>query len=458
VRLRMVVSSGLVAASALSAVLANSSQMPTQVHNAAAKSPEVSMSELQAALNISKPKPIAPLKPLPRGATVKDAHRVLESYAKQSGQTYLVDSSRFAGPAPKAVAAEPDVPTRFSYLNVQTCRELNENSWMDLDQGGVGRIYNHYQWCGWQRLTPYKETIINGRKELVGAVQARVTVLGWGSKSTNEITVRVYVDQVVNPNGSELNSGNTSLRLKPSCEFVAFAGSCSFSDPAPSATILDLANGGVLEYKMTVNLPAESSANPDRLSLLNMSLAFEGTSTAAVGQITQLGTTKPVVRCDAAPQSRGGFTTPACVFGGVMPQWSLSKAEGSSVKEVAAHIYKAINTPNDTLPPYPTPPAPPGNKIIPSTLHRTTDSNLQVAQRDRATYQCRKWISPTPPDESCDEYPFAAVYEGSFNEPENNYSVAFVNGSQNSSEGGQRGNWYLDDRILEGDYFKVVAY
>ncbi|QNE20102.1 hypothetical protein F1D05_22030 [Kribbella qitaiheensis] len=98
------------------------------------------------------------------------------------------------------------------------------------------------------------------------------------------------------------------------------------------------------------------------------------------------------------------------------------------------------------------------NKIIPNLLNRTTDSQLTNAQRDRATYQCRKWIKPIPSDESCDEYPFASTYQGSFNEPENDYSVEAVDASQNSSEGAQRGNWYVDDRILEDDPFYVVAY
>jgi hypothetical protein len=240
------------------------------------------------------------------------------------------------------------------------------------------------------------------------------------------------------------------LTVKTSCEFVYSPSTCTSPSPTQQATLLDLGAGRVLEFTTTVDLPAATSDDPDRKTGLNFNVKFEGITTASLGKIADLGTVKPVVRCDGS--TRGGFTSPACIFGGVEPQYSLSTTD-PEVGAVAAHIYKAINDPNSTLPPYTG-----GNKIIPSLVSRTTDQLLQEAQRRRARYQCDKWIVPPPPDAACDEYPFAATYQGTFNEPENNYSVAFVDALQNSTEGGKRSAWVKADRILEQDYYRVVPY
>jgi hypothetical protein len=401
------------------------------------------------------PKPVPPMKPLPPGSTVRDAQQALDQYAEQTGQTYKVDPAQFAPgrPVPKTTASNPDVPDMFTYLTPQACGALGDSSWIDFLNGGVGRLYNHYQWCGWKRITPVGGPIVNGvERHPTGALPFRMTIIGWGSKSASELIIRFYADDVVVPSGSTLTPGNTSLFVKPRCEFqIDYTGSCSFSSPTPTATILDM-QSGMLEFKVTVNLPANTAANPDARAIFNLVLDIGAASTSEIGTFSEFITVSPAIRCDAAPQDRGGFTTPACVFGGVTPQWNLNTND-SAIGQVAQHIQRAQTNPNSTLPPDPS-----GTKIIPSKLQRTTDDFLNKAQRDRATYQCRKWIVPVPADESCDEYPFASTYEGSFNEPETNYSVAAVSASQNSSEGGSRIGWYKADRILEGDAFDVITY
>ena len=202
-----------------------------------------------------------------------------------------------------------------------------------------------------------------------------------------------------------------------------------------------------------MDLPPSTNDNLDRKTGINLGVHFRATNTVQPGKIADLGTLKAVARCDGS--TRGGFgtpatPTPACIFGGVVPIWMLSKSD-DSVRTVAEHVYQALNDPNSTMPPDPS-----GNKYIPYNLTRTVDQNLIDAQRSRAKYQCKKWFNREP-DEACDEYPFASTYEGSFNDPETNYSVKFIDATQNSTEGGKRGAWYLADRILELDGFRVYA-
>jgi hypothetical protein len=340
-------------------------------------------------------------------------------------------------------------------LTVEQCQHLGQGSyWSWQSNNGPGRIYNHYQWCAWSNVRLLKFETTNNKLVETGKVDYRLTVIGWGSKSTNEVVVRIYIDQARSPERSKVTPGSTTLIARVSCDFVyghEGDGSSCGSQPSSSqdAILADLNGGQPLEFKTTVPLPAETTADPDRKTGLNLQVKFEATNPANPGEIADLGTLKTVVRCDGS--TRGGFNGPACIFGGVQPSWSLSRSD-PEVGEVAQHIYDALNNPNSTMPPDPS-----GNKIIPYNLTRTVDGNLNKAQRARAVYQCSKWF-PKQPDESCDEYPFASTYEGTFNDPETNYSVRYINAAHNSTEGNKRGVWYYYDRILELDGFRVYAY
>jgi hypothetical protein len=405
---------------------------------------------------LAPPKPILPMKKLPKGATVKDFQRALNAYAVQSGQTYAVDASSIdpatAGRSRFAASTEPDVPASFTYLSVDQCRDQGSNSfWAWETSTGPGRIHNHYQWCAWtQSEMKYYEDLPTIGRYKTGSLTWRTTLIGWGSKSTNQVVVRVYIDQVNADNGSKVTPSNATLRATTSCEFVYATTSCSAAPgSSQSASFAELAAGRVLEFTTTVDLPAATPELPDRKTGLNLGVKFEGLTTLAPGQSFPAGTIKSVVRCDGS--TRSTFTGPACIFGGVVPQWSLSRAD-QDVAGVAEHIYEALNDPNSTVPPDPS-----GHKYIPYNLTRTVDTNLNQAQRDRAKYQCKKWFNREP-DEQCDEYPFASTYEGTFNDPETNYSVKFIDAEDNYTEGYKRGLWYKDDRILELDVFSVFPY
>ncbi|MFI5728722.1 NucA/NucB deoxyribonuclease domain-containing protein [Kribbella sp. NPDC051587] len=406
------------------------------------------------AIPVAKPRPLAPMKALPRSATVKDYQRAVAKYAEQSGQSYAVDSSSFATNKryARAAAGEPDVPGSFSYLTVPECRDRGDTM-IPVEQGGTGRIYNHWQWCGWQsRYTKHEiKTTYFGPFTEVGALLNRQTVMGWGSQSTTEVTVRVYVDQINSPAGSDITAANSTLTAIPSCTDVFGNGSCSFSQPQYSMPFIDLQAGNIIEFKAMVTLPPETPENPDRVTGMNLNVRFAVTSSATPGWAPTSGSYTASIRCD---QSKSGEfqNKPGCIFNGVIPYYSL-KIGDPAVGQVAEHIHQALTDPDSTSP------QTSGPKMIPWEIHRETDSARQRANRDKATDACnRVYGEERPEGKQCDEYPFAASEEGAAaRDGDAHYSVALIDKSHNETEGGQRSAWLKADRIIDGDLFRVVA-
>ena len=151
------------------------------------------------AISLPAPRSVAPMKPMPAGSTVKDFQAALAQHARNSGQAYAVDSSAFdpsRRPATNRAAADPDVPGYFSYLDLGSCRDRPDT---EISPPGVGRIWNHWQWCGWQTHRTRSTVEDNTKIIYTGALVYRITVIGWGSQSSNVVTVRVYADQVSAP-------------------------------------------------------------------------------------------------------------------------------------------------------------------------------------------------------------------------------------------------------------------
>jgi hypothetical protein len=148
------------------------------------------------------------------------------------------------------------------------------------------------------------------------------------------------------------------------------------------------------------------------------------------------------------------------VFDGKVPVFSDYSIFSSANGAVAQHIFDAQMDPSSTYPPKPGKDIP-GSIVSGKPLTRlypewdataTAEYNLNRT----VTQQACAAIAPQPPDPSlqCDEYPFASTWEGA-GFGDGNFSVRYVDATQNSSAGGTLSAWYSSDRILHRDLFYV---
>ncbi|MDI3409268.1 NucA/NucB deoxyribonuclease domain-containing protein [Streptomyces cavernicola] len=134
-----------------------------------------------------------------------------------------------------------------------------------------------------------------------------------------------------------------------------------------------------------------------------------------------------------------------------------SKAVGAPERAVALHIEKAFKTPGQTQPPSSQKKVPGQTTDAPLT-RLYTDSVRRERNRSVAISACVKYFGPDYAEggKQCDEYPFAATYEGSAGSeydpkiPKNNFSVMALNGVENGNAGNLLGQFYGKHRLLDG--------
>lgn len=136
------------------------------------------------------------------------------------------------------------------------------------------------------------------------------------------------------------------------------------------------------------------------------------------------------------------------------------------VHEVAKHIWEAWLNSDATIPDIR-----PASKYIPGssnnlgdTLHRVyhkqkgpdgKEYDRKVKNRRKSTATCRQEIGSTPAGKECDEFPFAATYQGAaqhFFEPSvpaGQFSVRYISKHDNGEAGTRLGTWFSNDRILD---------
>jgi hypothetical protein len=140
-------------------------------------------------------------------------------------------------------------------------------------------------------------------------------------------------------------------------------------------------------------------------------------------------------RCDSVAVAR----TQGCVFSDVAALYELH-VNGQRIKDVALHISRAQRSKPHHF----------GWLGHGPPLTRLTIARDIRANRRRA---CRG--VHVPRGKSCDEYPFAATYEGAAFFPGDN-STAVVPARENSREGGLRVAMYKAERLLAKDPFWVI--
>ncbi|MCL7496076.1 NucA/NucB deoxyribonuclease domain-containing protein [Streptomyces sp. MCA2] len=164
--------------------------------------------------------------------------------------------------------------------------------------------------------------------------------------------------------------------------------------------------------------------------------------------------TETGVRQDSA--SYVGAAASAAIFDRVVPVMHYSRSS-TAHGEVAQHIYDAQTKPATTWPTH-------DGKSIPGSiasgkrlmrLYKDWDANATQAYKDNTKAKNDACADLQRADgEDCDEYPFASSWEGA-GAGDGNFSVRYVNDSQNRSAGASLVAWYNSDRILHFDQFYV---
>ncbi|MFD5897750.1 DNRLRE domain-containing protein [Streptomyces sp. NPDC060366] len=165
------------------------------------------------------------------------------------------------------------------------------------------------------------------------------------------------------------------------------------------------------------------------------------------------------------------------VFPDATPSFRYDKSDTShagppvaytGVEAVARHIDEARKNPGNTVPTKSGKKLPGGEPLQP--LHRITRSagatyaERYDANRSTVSSTCNSAAVPGGPAEGkdCDEYPFASTAEGAArykyegDEYRDDFSVRYIDSTENQEAGSRLGAWYHSDRILNWEAFTVT--
>ncbi|MDT3329457.1 hypothetical protein Q9S78_02130 [Microbacterium sp. KSW-18] len=171
--------------------------------------------------------------------------------------------------------------------------------------------------------------------------------------------------------------------------------------------------------------------------------SFKVSGASSLSSVAFLSASTFNVRCDNA---RKGTTKKGCVMPSYVPTLFYS---ANGYPAFANHVRQALTS------------------RLPSTLTRTTDDDLR---KKNYKASCPGGLT-RPSGYSCDEYPFASTYQGAaaggalrvfpncklptVSRSGAGYSRCMIPVSQNSGAGGVLGNFYVQNRIHDGDRFRV---
>ncbi|MFF4532250.1 NucA/NucB deoxyribonuclease domain-containing protein [Streptomyces sp. NPDC001407] len=323
-------------------------------------------------------------------------------------------------------------------VDLATCRRL-------LPRSGE-RILNHYAYC---HVTPVGYSVVSGGK-VIGTVSWRNTTAGDGTRGSRVIRLVTGMDEFVRTGVT--TDGKLSIGWATS-GYHGPDGSNKACDARGSGPELlsGWQAGGTAIY--TISSAASDGYGRDKVA--RCAIRSSVTNSGGTGTVLDNG-----VRFDSANYlgSNG-----AGIFDRVMPvmgQYGVSSTRNGAV---ARHIQLAQTNPGATYPP---PPAGhtksiPGGIASGKPLHRLVSNWDAAAAKAYAKNRSvvRSTCAPLrhQAGEECDEYPFASSWEGA-GKGDGNFSVKYVDGTQNGNAGTDLNNWYVADRILHNDAFYVVIH
>lgn len=322
--------------------------------------------------------------------------------------------------------------------DLATCRRL-------LPTSGE-RIISHYAYC---RVTPLGYSVVSGGK-VIGTVSWRNTTAGDGTKGSRVIRmvtgmdafrrVGVTTDGLLSIGWSTAGYHGTDGSNK----------ACDVIGSGPNLLSEWQAGGTAIH---TISSAAKDGYSRDKVA--RCAIRSSVTNNGGTGTVLDNG-----VRFDSAAYlgAKG-----AGIFDRVMPVMGEYGVSSTRNGAVARHIQLAQTNPAGTYPP---PPAGhtksiPGSIASGRPLHRlmsTWDAAATTAynkNRNKVESTCSHLTHKA--GEECDEYPFASSWEGA-GKGDGNFSVKYVDGTQNTNAGADLNNWYVADRILHKDAFYVAIH
>ncbi|WP_405566664.1 NucA/NucB deoxyribonuclease domain-containing protein [Streptomyces sp. NBC_01167] len=335
----------------------------------------------------------------------------------------------------------PGEKTRKVWDDISDC-------WQELGGQPGEKVINHFRFCSMRKMG-YNTIDQNGK--VVGRVNFTQTTFGVAPTDDRAAYFTTSLDNFA------LTGAVTDGFLAVGVGASGYTGSdgsnkpCEVDDNAINPTKLS-------EWKDTsrtalhwVTQNKADGYGRDHLSRCGVATSVKN-STGNWVTVMQTG-----IRIDSASYLSGPVGQ--AVFDRVVPVMTYSRTNPNN-GDVGKHIYTAQTNPGATDPKVPGK-AIPGSIASKKTLSRLYEEWDAAAKAQRAKNESAKNtacapIRPTPSTGlDCDEYPFGSTWEGA-GRGDKNFSVKYLNASQNRSAGALLGNWYSNDRILHRDRFYVT--
>lgn len=368
----------------------------------------------------------------------------------ENGDTYPDLACPDGGSAGGTSGSEP-----FNY-DYATAAECRDNS---LSYSGTGWTKSHYSWCavGYRKATTKIRR--NGKVIARHHIEFRITLVGHGHRGDRLFRIAEYVDDFSCWDIPALGHcwyANKNLTLGIDQYYSPGPStSCNATHEQPLTQVYGW-DGWYNHPALNWTFRMDASLGTTRGDTEWAACSLDPWDRDGVSQ-KQLYMPSTGTRCDSADYIVRKFGKVGCIFNRVQPVWFIYGGNGSPVKRIAEHIYDAQNGyPSDNR-----------HKLIPeassfhipSLLHRIAPAPRRRDSQISAVCE-RYWPNYRDNDEQCDEYPFNSTRERGSSDSvgPGEYSVRPIYYSQNSLAGTWLGQWYTNDRILDGDPFTVVVY
>ncbi|MEU3742000.1 DUF4185 domain-containing protein [Streptomyces sp. NPDC032198] len=322
--------------------------------------------------------------------------------------------------------------------------------WDKVKETGLSDIlFDHFTWCKVRTMELADIECTNGRCEVVGVMQWRVSLLGLGNQgsSTTERKMQIFLllDNPVVVSGNP--RGNARLKAEALCSPINATVGCGQSSTNGRIDSLDA-------WKLHGSAMFDFQSNSTDLVKYNFDIMLS-LPDQPVRDDTHDTISGVKFRCDSEADVSGH----GCVFLDAVPIWRLTA--DSAVKESADLIWTAQNRPMDTIPRDKVKKIP-GSIKSNNPLTRLPES-LKKKNHTKSVAACKLYRGKgytRGGTWDCDEYPFQSTREGSYygdavREATSHFAVEAMPSGPNRTAGARLGGFYKTQRILYEDRFFV---